>query len=367
MLSGQLSSANPDNLQGKLQGSPREFFWDSITKYVAGVIIALAAINSLLEFVQGSKLTCLSTTIPSNFTDKEFINVYCASSVPRGAYFSAFITVHAIIILIPNALWTNRYSGSFDYFFVQSRMVDRTRDYETGEYSLKNYTIARQLQKVFTNYKENWMFITYVLTLLIQLVLTLLGLLVVVFYFTSFKGTFLCPAHLEKDYMGLNGWPLNKQVTCVMKPLTFYAMIRFADLILLAILVLSYIWSLAWCTSSHSLVLGWNKVADFMFQTSIPSRYYRFDSTPLRGWSACLKLPLHGVLTFIPFVGTGPHIRTNLDFLLLKLVRTDSGLGNMIREMLILSRVNYLNDNDNRIVKLHRLQQERVELNGGGK
>ncbi len=367
MQPGGLQYASPDSLRGQLQGSPKDFFWDSITKYVAGVIIALAAIDSITEYIHGSKLTCLSSSIPVNFTDKEFLQVYCASSVPKESYFSSFITVHAILILVPQALWTNSYSGSFDYFFTQSRMIDRTRDYETGEYSLKNYIIARQLEKAFTNYKENKMFISYALMLLTQLVLTLLGFAIFIFFFTNFKATFPCPSDFNADSGEPFDWPLNDQIICVMKPISIYSTIRLANLILLGILIAAYIWSLIWCSSSHCVILGMRQVADFVFQTGLPSRYYVFDSPSLRGWSSSLKIPLHILLTYVPFIGSGPHIRTNLDFLLLKLFRTDNGIGTMIKEMLILSRMDNLNDNDHRMVKLHRMQQERVDFNSEGK
>ena len=181
-MSGRLSAADPRNLEGKLQGAPREFFWDSITKYVAGLIIALAAIDSLIEFIRGSKISCLKSSISDNITDIDFVNIYCASIVPRAEYFPAYITVHALLILIPHAVWTNRYSGSFDFFFTQSRMIDRTQDYETGLYSQKNYIIADQLQKVFTNNTDNQMFISYIFMLISQMVITLFGFFIAVFY-----------------------------------------------------------------------------------------------------------------------------------------------------------------------------------------
>jgi len=366
MLQDRFSNADPERLRGQLQGYPRDFFWDSITKYIAGLIVALAAIESIIEFIRGSKLTCLSSGITSNVTDTDFVNVYCESSIPRVAYFPAFLTVHAIFILIPNALWTNGYSGSFDYFFTQSRQLDRIRNYETGHFSLKNYAITKQLSKVFTNYKENQIFITYVMVLVCQFLVAILGFFIAVFYFTDFKPTFLCPSDYSKESQTPTDWPLNEQVVCAMKPLAIFSAIRLADLVLLAILILSYAWSLVWCTSSHSAVLGVKHVAAFTFQTGIPLRYYIFDTPPLRHWSCCLRAPLHFALKFVPFCGTGPHIRTNLDFLLLKLFRTDNGLGTMLRKLLIFSRIYCLNDNDHRMVKLHRMQQDRVNFRGGG-
>jgi len=49
---------------------------------------------------------------------------------------------------------------------------------------------------------------------------------------------------------------------------------------------------------------------------------------------------------------------TNLDFLLLKLFRTDSGLGHVFREMQILLHIKERDDDDQGRTQLHKTQQE---------
>ena len=101
--------------------------------------------------------------------------------------------------------------------------------------------------------------------------------------------------------------------------------------------------------SSHPIVLGINQVAEFTFQSSIPSRFFVFDSHTPRQCCGILKDPLRYILSYVPFCWTGPHIHTNLDFLLLRLFRADNGLGFMLRRMLILLRIRALNNNDQRV------------------
>ena len=363
MLGGE---SNRQNSDGRTEESrPREFFWDSITKYVVGVIIGLAAIDTITEFIRGSSIACLT---PHN-TNEEFINNYCSSSIPRSVYFPAFIAVHAILILIPHSLWINRYNGIFEFFFTQSRELDRNRDHETGRYSEKNYFIADQLDKAFTTYNQNWMYICYILKLVFQLIIAIAGFFVAVFYFNDFNEVFFCPPSLSDNSISTTDplWPLNGQVTCVFKSIRLFAVIRFADLVLLMTLILAYVWSLVWCTSSHSPVLDTEEVAKFSFQSSISLRYHMFDSSILQSHNGPVRKAFQTILESIPLCGSGTHIGSNFDFLMLQLFRTDSGLGFILREMQILLKIKALNDNDQRIVNLHRLQQRAKNMKNGGK
>ena len=53
---------DPQRLEGMSEKTtkPREFFWDSISLYVVGVIIALAAIDVITEFLRGNSVACFS-------------------------------------------------------------------------------------------------------------------------------------------------------------------------------------------------------------------------------------------------------------------------------------------------------------------
>ncbi len=357
-------SSDPDKLEGRAEDSkPREFFWDSVTKYIVGVIIGLAAIDTITEFVRGSSISCLS---PNG--NEDFINNYCSSSIPRSEYFPAFIAIHAILILIPHSLWVNRYNGSFEFFFTQSRELDRTRDHGSGFYSDKNYLVVDQLDKAFTTYNQNWMYTSYLLKLVVQLVISIAGFIIAVFFFNNFNEVFLCPLNFSNSSLQANNplWPLEVQVTCVFKSIRLFAILRLADLVLLTILVLAYLWSLIWCMSSHSTALGTDQVAKFSFESCISPRYHLFDSLALRNIHSPLRKLIQIVLENIPLCGSGPHVRTNLDFLMLKLFRTDSGLGFVLREMQILLKIKDLNDHDQRLVNLHRVQQRTKDMKTGG-
>ena len=355
-------STDPKRLEGKREdaSSHRGFFWDSITLYVVGIIIALAAIDAVTEFLRGSSVSCL---LPSGQEELEnYINSICASSLPITEYFPVFIVIQGILIAIPHYLWLNHYGGNFEFFFLQAKAMNRTRDAKSGEYCDNNYIIVQQLTVAFSTFNKNWMFILYVMKLLAQTIISVVGFFVALFYFSDFGEVFICPRKLE-NVNNITRWPLNNPVQCVFSCLRLFEAIRLANLILLALLILCFGWSFVWCFKTHSAELGSDEVARFSFQSGMSSQHH----VPM-GWhyrpvvEMLLKLFMS-----IPWLGPGPHIRTNLDFLVLKLFRTDSGLGFVFREMQVLRRIRHLNyDDDQRLTFLHKRQRgDELTVDGG--
>ena len=354
----------PEGEEGKFL--PREFFWDSVALYVVSAIIGLAAIDVVTEFIRGSSVSCYAPSgVAISEKQEEYINNFCSASLPMTEYFPAFILVHGILIAIPHYLWLNHYGGNFDFFFTQASKMDRTRDENTGEYSNNNRLIIQQLTQTFTTYKQNWMFILYVVKLTCQWVISIAGFIAAIFYFTDFDDVFFCPRN--NATVSTEFWPLDEQVRCVFTSLRLFSTIRIADLILLALVVLCFSWSLIWSASTHSTELGFEEVALFSFQSGISPEHH-ISKLLLPSWCCrpC-KNCLRKLITTIPWLGRGPRIHTNLDFLLLKLFRTDSGLGHIFREMLIHENIKHLNDDDLRRTNLHTRQQQDLAMSDGGK
>ena len=340
------ASTDPKKLEGRSEDSPshRDFFWDSITLYVVGIIIALAAIDAVTEFLRGSSVSCL---LPAGQGALEnYINSICASSLPITEYVPLFIVIQGILIAIPHYLWLNHYGGNFAFFFQQVKLMTRTRDANSGEYSEDNYIAVQQLTAAFSKFKKNWMFILYVVKLIIQFMTSIAAFFVAIFYFDNFDEVFVCPKVIEKNPINnFTMWPLDTQVQCVFSSLRLFGVIRLANLVLLALLILCFLWSFFWCVKSHSVELGWKQVAYFCFQTGMSPHHH---------------IP-GGVII------TGPHVRSNLDFLVLKLFRTDSGLGFIFKEMQVLQEIRELNDDEQRRTNLHRRQQGNKSMKDGGR
>lgn len=363
------SGTDPQKLEGRNDedSKPREFFWDSVSLYVVGVIIALAAIDAVTEFLRGSAVSCFSPAGKDiTGAQENYINSYCSASLPPTEYFPVFIVVHAILIAIPHYLWLNHYGGNFEFFFAQSKELDRTRNEDTGCYSENNRIIIQQLTQAFTTYKQNWMFLLYVLKLVLQLIITVAGFLVAIVAFTDFQETFMCPKFNASSENLDPFWPYNTNVRCVFTSLRLFSSIHLADLVLLALLILCLLWSLIWCGSTHPTELSTDEAALFCFHSSMSPEHF-IPKFPVMGCLHPVKRCLQKCCTSVSFLGRGPRIKTNLDFLVLKLFRTDSGLGFVFREMQILEKLRHYNDDDQRRTNLHKRQQQAKTLGDGGR
>ena len=115
------------------------------------------------------------------------------------------------------------------------------------------------------------------------------------------------------------GWPLAYAVTCVYTPLRLLGVLRYVDigLVSLAGLVLTY--GFIWCFLRHSAELGANKIALFSFTSCLAPQYYVFRSP----WK---HFPFNMKKFVKNFRGNfSPRVQSDLDFLILKLFRADSG------------------------------------------
>ena len=328
---------NPDD-EGKSL-TPREFFWDSIVLYVVSSIIALASVETITEFIRGSQVRCLITNETENRVQSDYVNNLCSTSLPPSQYFPVFIVVHAILMGVPHYLWLNQYGANFDYFFRLAPTLDRLREESSGEYSKKNSLILEQLEMAFVERK--WIFRNYVLKLLMQWLFSVVGLAGIIFGFTDFTVTFACPRSLAETLDPF--WPVpEKQAICAFTSLQIISLVRIADIILVSLVVLGLTWSLIWCFIPHPAALGSDAIAKFSFYSSLrPEQYHQHCSR---------------YFTFYP------RIHTDLDFMMMRLFRTDGGLGAVMKSVQISKKIKELNDAESqRLNLLRRLKAARVQ------
>ena len=343
---------------------PREFFWDNIVLFVVSSIIGLAAIDVITEFLRGGGVSCFSPVgVELSEAQGEYINSYCAGFLPPGAYIPAFMVIHAVLITIPHYLWLSHYGGNFDYFFQLTSSLKRLRDEESGEHVRENLVIVEQLETTFSTYNQNGIFGWYVVKLIIQLLWSLAGIIFAVWYFfQGFNSNFSCPRNFN-NVTANPFWPLNDEVVCVFETLDLLQTIWLAEICLLVLVCFGLLLALFWCLSAHASELGAKDVALFSFQSGLAPSFY----VPPLPVPSCLKRSrkaLHRLFTSVPWL-IGPRIKTNLDFLLLKLYRTDSGLGHVFKEVQIEKELKILNDDDQRRLLLHDRKQSSFYANNG--
>ena len=360
---------NASDLEGTLEEEAekplklRDFFWDSIVLFVVSAIAGLTAIDAISEYIRGSEVVCFFSVGPNESqisSINEYVNNFCSGSLPITEYFPAFILVHGILIAAPHYLWLNHFGGTLDFFTHLVSLLDRVQDEKTGKYPDKNFVIVEQLQTSFTTYKRNSMFRLYIGKLILQWFLSMVGLGLAIAYFTEFDENFMCPRHFEDTSSRM--WPLQgQQATCVFKSLRLLAWIRIAYILLLALVVLGLTWSLIWSFSTHPTELGYKTVAIFSFQSGLSPKYY----VPRLPMPKRCRSFLFRFFTSVPWLPPGePRINTDLDLLMLKLFRTDGGLGYVLRELQILMEIKELNNNERRRLGLHLREQRSTD--GGG-
>ena len=359
-------------LEGRKDGEnaapqSRDFFWDSVTLFVVGAIVALSAIDAISEFIRGSQVQCYynqSTVVDQSLENlADYVNEKCAASLPLAGFLPSFIAIHAILILAPHYIWLNMYGADLDSFFHLVSRLSRTREPNTGDYPETNYTISKQLDVFSTGrHKSNFMYRLYALKLLAQIIITEAGFVVVVLIVSDFDENFTCPR--DSDQVQSENWPLSTSIKCVFTSLRLLHKIWWIYIVLLQLAVLCLLGAFVWLLDSHANELALDKAANFSFQTCLPFYHYIPPIHILTQYSRrgnSISQTLYTLLSFITPPSFGRNnsffIKTDYDFLLVKLFRTDGGLAQVLREVHLLRLLKGENNVELARVSSHRAVQ----------
>ena len=345
-----------EELEGQPEGEgnslkPREFFWDNIVLFVVSTILGLAAIDVITEFLRGGLggggVACFPTS-GADEAQAAYINNYCSSFLPFGAYVTTFMVVHAVLLIVPHYLWLGHYGGNFEFFFQLASTLKRVQDHtRAGERIPENLAIVQQLESTFTLLDRNFIYRSYILKLMLQFLWSLVGIgFGAGFFVTRFTVRFACPPNLNSTTYEF--WPFNESVDCTYETLSLLQFLWIGDLLLLLLASLSLFGAILWSFSTHPNALGYKELGHFAFQSGFHPQYY---VPPFPG-SECL----HQYFTSVPYPSlSSPHvIKTDLDFLVLRLYQTDGGLGHVFKEELIQKELKHHLDDDQRRLGLHR-------------
>ena len=351
-----VSLAHARELEGrKEQPDPapqsRDFFWDSITLYIVGVILALTAIDVVSEFIRGADVQCYQPNETQSdilSSVQNYVNEFCRGHVPTLQFLPSFIAIHAIAILLPHYAWLNAYGADLDFFFRHVSKLERNRKDDTGDYPAINYTISKEMEEAFSKYgRPNGMYWWYIAKILFQIVLCILGIILVPLVFFKYSEqnvAFQCPES-ESDAKG-DTWPLpyRETVTCVFSPMNLLQRIWLVYLFLLAVAALFMLINLVQLFKWHTNELGFEDCAKFSFQTGL-SYHYCHPSV-----KRVFKRNFPTLYPFSPY-----SIESNYDFLMVKLFRTDGGLAYIMKEVHVFRLLREMNKTDLAIVNLYTL------------
>lgn len=336
---------------------PRDFFWDIIVFFVVWSILALAAVEIIIEFVRGGKVACFPPNNNNSDAEENFINAFCTSNVPYGSYISIFMVVHGLLVAVPHYIWLSYFSGSINFFFVLATMMKKAKE-DTGQYSPNNILIIRKLEVTLASYKSGRIFLLYIVKLGFQLAWVICGLIfVATFFYGTFGPSFDCP----NDFDGATDeWPVHTDVVCVLDILDLLKVLWIVEMLLLALSGFGLIWGLVWCFSVHPKELGSADIALFSYNYGLSPEYY-VPKLPLSNSIGSGFRYLFHLSCLLQQVSCGgPRIQTNMDFMVMKLYCTDGGLGYIFKQVQVAKVLKQLNDDDRRRLNVHERKHRNI-------
>ena len=322
----------------------KEFFWDQFITYLATAIGLLTILDVSLQFFRSNGgLQCY---IPMSILQDEvtrdnaaYVNTYCVSSLTWGEYYSVFILIQGILVVAPHYLWTSVFSGRFDFFVDLVQQLDRLRDSDTGDYRPKNIEIVKKLEQEFPeNWKWSGIFCLYIAKLSVQLFVIVVSIVIniAVFPESDFEFSFPCPRNFNESAPPPFGWSLPSAVSCSYPSFRVLSKILIVDYILLLLALGTAIFGLLWCFKRHSSSLGYKLVAEFAFSSCLPPEEYVSESV----WRK-------------PKTFFTPRISSDLDFLVMRLFRADSGHGRVFKDIQVTKEIKSLVTQDHVLLHLY--------------
>ena len=309
----------------------RELFWDRLVLFLTGAIVALTAVDILTELLRGG--TDIVCYIPEDWnvsaSQDAFIHSFCAQSVPDSQYLPIFLLVHGVLLGVSHYMWRSSFSSHLGVFFSLVRKLTRLKDETVGVYPFQNMIIIRKLMVEFSAYNRRRVFTWYQFKLFIQIVIAAVSLLLSFLVFNDFDVEFECPWNNKKKSV----WPFpGMAVDCIYTSLRFFSLVHFVDAILLILVMIILVCGFMWTTWRHPRELNAKNIALFSFTSGIDGSF--FVPKPMFGGLICFFRGIcsKNILHEVNHRFLVPRIRTDLDFLLMLLYRTDSGLAHAFSE-----------------------------------
>ena len=332
-LSKEASSSNFVNENEEpsksFQPGRKDFYWDDLVFILVTATLTLTILDVVAEYFRGAGVRCFSPSTSGgneseDFTraQADFVNSFCYQSLQPTEYYTVFILAHGLGLWAPHYVWKALFEGHFGFFFELAKKLKRLRNTTTGDYDENNFEIVRKLQDKYASGKK--IFRVYYFKLLLQLGIAVFTLLVGALYFDDFSPSFICPSNSSSRLF----WPLDTtNVTCVYTSLRFLSVIQVVDLIFVGLTIPILLYGLGWCFIRHNGELGYAKFARFVADSCFLAKHYTPKS---------FHFGFHSQF----------RISNDLDFLLMQLFRTDTGHGEVFREIQIENELLRLNKQD---------------------
>ena len=320
----------------------REFFWDTAIASVVFSLWILVALDFVIESIRGSEVVCSPPY--SNITTDEvnYINQYCTSNLPLGVHISTAMLIIGMLVLFPHYLWSYHFNATMKLFFQLVGTLQRNKE-DTGNYLTNDVIMVKGLEESFS---AGTIFYLYILKIGFQLAFVITGFVfAIVFFHGEFEPLFICP-NTFNDLL-----PIATDVTCVFHPLNLLKALWIADILLLLLGGCFLVMALIWCFSTHPKELGSYNIANFLYHYGIPSKYYVSKASLFH--LHCIGSMFQLAPSIRRISCSEPRIRTNLDFLIMKLHYSDGILASVLSEIRTKNVHKQLCEDDRRRLYIH--------------
>lgn len=290
----------------------KEFFWDKIILLLATSIIGLTALDILTELLRGGNGVVCFVPEDLNISEDQsaYVNSFCSRSVPDAQYLPIFVLIHGILVAVWHYIWKSSFSSHFDYFFSLTSHLARFRDEPSGEYPVKNLRIVSRLETEFCTYRKSSLLRWYQVKLVLQLLTAIASILLSFLLFNDFNVDFTCQWRDPSD-------GTVTEVPCIFASLRLFLLVRIVDTVLLGLIIIVVILAFLWTVVRHTDELNYRNVAKFSFSGAMGPEHYQ--PKPLLSLNPLTRL-------------FSPQIKNDLEFLLMALYKTDSGLAHIFTE-----------------------------------
>ena len=359
----------------------RDFFWDRVITTVIFLIFGVTSVQAIISYFDNGDLRCWT---PGNYSVaiNEYVNRLCRKDIPNYAKFYS-ISLYAEVALLSglHIFWNQVWSGRIENFKSTISSMSLKRNTTTGHFESNDYEAVRYLERNLESTALTW---TYILKTGGQNAISALGIGFLTFHPElgfSFESMLVFECNnatlLERQ------WPLAEASTnCALAQLSNLQILRWFNFAALVIVIFANVVGtlfLAYSIYFYHL-LDYKRVARFILYTGLRRDHYpeyRYKSGCNRKYEMCSNGCTNSC-NFLVFslcwwckttkccrgkqcccwsCDEGNFIRGlipfDMSFLIVRLLGTNTKMGEALLDVLIDNHLDYLIKNEcSKVAKL---------------
>ena len=352
----------------------RDFFWDRVITTIIFLIFGVTSVQAIVSYFDDGGLRCWTL---GNYSIAviEYIDRLCRKDVPNYAKFFS-ISLYAEVALLSgfHIFWNQVWNGRIENFKSTVSSMSLNRSSTTGHFEPSDYDIVRYLERNLESTALTW---TYMLKTGGQVILSALSIGFLVFYPElgfSFAIDPMLVFECNNESLFGGQWPLAEpSINCALTELANLQILRWFNFVALVIVIFANVigtFFLAYSIYFYH-TLDYKRVARFILYTGLRRDHYpeyHYKSGCNRKYEMCSNGCTHSC-NFLIFslcwwckttkcLGdscccpcseenfTRGLIPFDMSFLIVRLLGTNTKMGEALLDVLIDNHLDYLIKNE---------------------